>query len=263
MKRFHLLTAAAIAVLLGSGPALAQTTSAGGGGTGPAPTSPGTSAPAGVDQDLPVGSSHAVAEDQPPPPPPNEDEPPQIYDEDVPTKSDSIIFVCDISGSMDWGTSSYTGLDGNPTTGTKLDRMKVELIRAIQGLKDDFKFNIIAFDCDLRNWMPARVQATPANKASATGWVGRLRALGATGTGPAVCRALGEKDNFTVVLLTDGDPNCIGNRDAGIPEHKQMILAADTQGAVIHTFGIGAYGVFEQFLRDLANATGGRYVAVN
>jgi hypothetical protein len=263
MKRIGLLTA--IAVVCGlAAPAFAQTTTTTGGGGTTAPTGPSTAAP-GADIDLPVGAGTSFSEDkhEDPPPPPNEGEPPKIYNEDIPTKTDSLIFVIDVSGSMDSYDGGYTGLDGQPADGSRLDRAKVELSRAVQGLKEDFKFNILAYDCDTYPWMPARQQATPAVKASALGWVGRLQALGATGTGPAVCRALQEKDNFTVVLLSDGAPNCIGDNDGSIDDHRQMIRAGNTQGAVIHTFGIGCYGEFEQFLKDVASDSGGKFVKVS
>jgi hypothetical protein len=252
-------TLALVAGLAASAPAQAQTAAGGGGGT----ATPGAPAVApGAELDLPIGVAKQTVEDEPQKPP-SEDEPPKIYDEDIPTKTDSIIFVLDISGSMNYGESSYTGLDGNPTSGTKLERAKMELTRCILGLKDTFQFNIIAFDCDITNWMPARQQATPAMKASAVGWTNRIQARGATGTGPATAKALAEKDNFTVVLLTDGYPNCIGNRDGSMEEHRRMIRAANTQAAVIDVFGIQAYADMEEFCKNVAHDSGGKYIACN
>ena len=121
---------------------------------------------------------------------------------------------------------------------------------------------MLAYDCDILAWMPARQQAQAAMKASAIGWVNGLVARGATGTGPAVVRALQDKDNFTLVLLTDGCPNCIGSGSGTCADHLAMILGADTQRAVVHTFGIAAYGEWEQFCRDIASRTGGKYTHV-
>ncbi len=183
-----------------------------------------------------------------------------LYDEDVPTEGDSIYYVIDISGSMSWGTQTFTGLDGNTVTGNRLDRAKVELQRSISALTEDFKFNIIAYHCSASRWRSSRQDATPQNKSSASAWVRALQATGATGTGPAVALALGDKDNKTVALLSDGAPNCGASGFAG---HTNMILGANTQGAVIHCFGIGAYGQFENFLRNIAQRTGGTYIPVN
>ncbi len=193
-----------------------------------------------------------------------------FYGQEVPTATNSIIYVIDLSGSMNGGRAEFIGLDGQTTTGAKLDRAKTELIRSIQGLTTDMEFNLIAYDCDLLRWFPAKQRAEPGPKASAISWVGSLRPGGATGTGPAVAAALADKSNFTVVLLSDGAPNCIGSGwvdDFGAPGgivdgHLSMILSNNTQGAKIHCFGIDAYGEFEQFMRDVASNTGGRYYPV-
>lgn len=252
---------AAMGLLLFAAPASAQTTGTGGGsgaGTGTTPAGPTASPAHGDEIDLPIGAPvQGLAEEDEDEP--DEDDGPKLYDEDLPTETESIIYVLDISGSMDWGSSSYTGLDGNPTTGTKLQRAKVELIKSIQALTEDFEFNIIAYDCSMRRWSTARKEATAGNKASATGWVGALLAGGATGTGPAGALALQEKDNKTVVILSDGAPNCGASSNSG---HLAMIVGANTQGAIVHTFGVAATGSFEQFLRDIANATGGRYYPI-
>lgn len=240
--------------------AVAQTSPGGGSGagTGSAPGGP-TGSHGGGDIDLPIAKDPTVAEDEIPDPPPEEGDGPTLYDEELPTESESIIYVIDISGSMDWGNSSYTGLDGNPTSGTPLMRAKVELIRSINALTEDYDFNIIAFDCYMLRWKGARQKATAGNKAQAAQWVNGLRAQGATGTGPAGALGLAEKDNKTVVILTDGAPNCGAS---GFSGHTNMITSANTQGAKVHTFGIGASGSFEQFLRDVAQRNGGRYYPI-
>jgi hypothetical protein len=212
--------------------------------------------------DLPIGAGRLVAEDTPPPPPPTEDDS-KLYGEDIPVKNSSIIFVIDTSGSMDMGTGSFTGLDGNPTSGSRLDRAKVELTRAILGLTETISFDIISYGCDVSLWKPSKVPATAPNKASAIGWVNGLYADDATGTGPAVARALSDKQNFAIVLLSDGAPNCIGWNDGSIQQHLQMIDSNNTQKATISCFGIGAYGAFEQFLRDVAKDNSGQYYSVN
>ncbi len=273
MKRQTFTMAVAVALVLalaGSAPVFAQagggnpgTAAGGGGGTGTGPSNP-AGADASVEIDLPIGSSRNVIEEPPQENPYDETDDPQLYNEDLPVEEDSIIYVLDISGSMDWGTSTYTGLDGNPTSGSRLDRAKVELIRSINALSENFMFNVLAYDCDIYRWSGARQQATPAAKASAVGWVSSRRAMGATGTGPAVAAALADRANFTIALLSDGAPNCLGdNWSASIDDHKRTIRSANQQNATIHCFGIGAYGEFKQFLQDVARENGnGRYYDV-
>jgi hypothetical protein len=243
-------TFAVVAALLFAVPAYAQTGSSTPTGSPPVPEH-------GEEIDLPIGSPFVgLAEAEPEP---TEDDPPTLYDEELPTKTDSIIYVLDISGSMDWDNQSYTGMDGQTRTGTRLDRAKAELMKSINALSEDFEFNVYAYDCDIRRWSAGKQKADPGPKSSAISWVGGLRALGATGTGPAVVAALGDKANFTVVLLTDGAPNCGANSTRG---HLTMIQAANSQRAAIHVFGIAAYGEYERFCRDVAGTSGGRYIPV-
>jgi hypothetical protein len=210
--------------------------------------------------DLPLSPPRQGLEDPEDPEDPGETDDPTLYDEELPCETNSIFYVIDISGSMDWNTSSYVGLDGEPTSGSLLDRAKVELIRSIIALPEDFAFNILAYDCSARRWRLDMVDALPLNKTDATHWINLLRSGGGTGTGPAASLALQDKGNLTLVILSDGSPNCGAS---GIGGHAAMILGANTQDATIHTFGIGAYGQFEAFLRSLAASTGGIYHAVN
>ncbi len=255
----------AIALAFTPGAAFAQSTGTGGGAGGTtAPGAPAAQPSHGREIDLPIGGPlEGFEEEEPEPDPPDEDDPPQIYDEDIPTRSESLIYVIDISGSMGWDYSTFPGLDGQPMSGHKLDRAKVELRRSINALTDEWKFNIIAFDCYMYRWRGTRQQATPQNKTAAAGWINSLQPQGATGTGPAVALGLQERDNLTIALLSDGAPNCVGDYYASIPEHRQIIRGANAQRATIHTFGIGAYGEFERFLRDVAADSGGRYYPVN
>src|SRR5262249_37557983 len=139
--------------------------------------------------------------------PPAEDErPPKFYDEDIPVAGDSVIFVLDRSGSMDLGVKPFTGLDGQPVVGgTRLDYVKTEITRSIETLA--LAFNIVTFSECIASWKPARVAATPANKAAAAEWVKRIAADGWTNTGGATALALSDRGNRTVMLLTDGEPN--------------------------------------------------------
>ncbi|HVY62099.1 MAG TPA: hypothetical protein VHF22_10625 [Planctomycetota bacterium] len=235
-------------------------------GTGGAPgsTQPGAAIPdRGGENDLPIGNPQQGAEIADPPKDPVEDgdNPPKIYDEEIPTKTDSIIYVIDISGSMDWDDHTYTDSDGTQRSGPRIDRAKAELRKSIIALPPDFEFNVFAFDCGMRRWSASKQKAEPGPKASAISWVTHLQCGDATGTGPAVAAALGDKANFTVVLLSDGAPNCPFYSDE-IRQTLNMIVSADTQGAVIHCFGIACYGEFEQFMRDVASRTGGRYYGV-
>lgn len=271
MSFFRAAIGGACAVLVCASMSFAQSSGGGMGGggssAGPAGGAGGSGNPqVPTDLDLPLEKpEYQGAPPQPPAPPeeppddPRDTPPPTIYGEEIVSENDTLYYVLDISGSMDWDPLSYTGVDGSRRSGPRIDRAKAELIRSILGLSDNFKFNIIAFDCGTMQWRNALVPANDANKQAALGWVNSLYPRGATGTGPATALALGDKNNKTVVLLTDGAPNCGAN---GLSGHRSMISANNTQGAKVNVFGIAASGSYRSFCQGVASDSGGSYVDV-
>jgi len=266
LRSLFLCTAA---VLLTSGLGFAQGTGGmnpgGGTGTGGGMTGGGTTGTPQSELDLPMGPPSAPV--VPPAQVPEEDDdddprdtpPPTIYGEEIDTENDTIYYVLDISCSMGWDSQSYTTLDGRTRRGPRIDRAKAELARSIMGLSDNFMFNVIAYDCGTRQWQRSMVEADDGNKQSAITWSMALSPTGATGTGPATALALGEKENMTVVLLTDGAPNCGAN---GANGHRSMISSANSQGASINVFGIAASGSYRAFCQAVAGDSGGSYFDV-
>jgi hypothetical protein len=172
---------------------------------------------------------------------------------------------------MDWDEQSYTDVDGARRRGTRMERAKCELSRSILGLARNFSFNIIAYTCATSRWSETMRVADEANKAAAVGWVRAIEADGATGTGPAVSLALSERDNMSVVLLTDGAPNCGVwefstddwlNDDIILPAHQRMIRDNNLQHATINVFGIAASGDYRRFCMNVAADSGGAYFDV-
>ncbi|MGE0706640.1 MAG: hypothetical protein AB7N76_05490 [Planctomycetota bacterium] len=184
---------------------------------------------------------------------------PTIYGEEISSENDTIYYVLDISASMSIGRSAYTTPDAQVSQGSRMDRAKAELTRSIRGLSDNFKFNIVAFDCATETWQSSMQQATDGAKNAAIAWVGALQPRGATGTGPATALALAEKSNMAVVLLTDGAPNCGAS---GLDGHRVMISTANSQGATINVFGIEASGTYRAFCMGVAADSGGSYFDV-
>jgi hypothetical protein len=270
-----------LALVVLASPALAQSSTGPGTGTG---TGGAPSAGMPTDLDLPMDKPIYVAPTPVPVPDepvpieddgdeddPRDEPPPVIYGEEIDTETDTIIYVLDISCSMDWDTQSYTTLDGSRSSGNRMERAKTELSRSVLGLSQNFSFTMIAYDCGTRQWSPSLREANDANKASALGWIRGLQPVGATGTGPATALGLGNKENKSIVLLTDGAPNC------GVPEdndywnysesavmngHRRMIQNANTQAATINVFGIAASGTYRSFCQNVAGDSGGSYFDV-
>jgi len=187
---------------------------------------------------------------------PRDTPPPVFYGEEIDSENDTIYYVIDISCSMGWDFQFYSSDDGTILLGPRLSRAKAEVIKSVSGLSDNFKFNIIAYDCGIRSWSSALQEATDPNKQSATAWTLALNPTGATGTGPATASALADKENNTIVLLTDGAPNCGADGTSG---HRSIIQNANTQGAVIDVFGISASGDYRTFCQGVASDSGGSY----
>ena len=178
------------------------------------------------------------------------------FGETFPIPSCSVVYVLDRSGSMSYQFGPYVDRFGNTVTTTRWDFVTDRTISSFQALPETARFNVITYACNRDKFRVSTVLATPSNKATAEVWLLGHFPWGGTGTGPAGVEALLEKDNRTVLLVSNGQPNCGATGTTG---HLNMILAENTQGAAIHTFGIDPYGVF-QFLRDLAAATGGIYL---
>lgn len=211
--------------------------------------------------DLPVGGGNIPAED--PADPPVEDAPPTFYDEEIPDTSDSVIYVVDRSSSMLLPVSPFIGEDGEVVTdGSRLDLVKAEIRRSIASLPDTFTFNIIIYCECIEAWRAARVPATPANKTAALGWVAAIEPWGWTNTGGAASTALDDRGNEVVLLLSDGAPNfldCAQSWIGDYDQHRRKIRDNNTQGAVIHTFGIGLDPDTRQFMIDVAHDAGGTF----
>jgi hypothetical protein len=245
------------------------------GQTGSAAPSGGSGSTAGptgtVDPllDLPMDKPDYHAQKPPTPPqqnnPPEDptdiQKPPTIYGHDLKSKNDTIFYVIDVSGSMGWDMGQYTTPDGQTATGCRLDRAKSELTKSVLSLPSNFKFNMLSYDCDVYQWQGNMVPADDADKQAAVSWINALQPQGATGTGPAVSVAEGIKDNYCIVLLTDGAPNCGAGDGYGdqscIDAHRAIIKANNTNPAVINVFAIGATDEFEAFCQGVASDNNG------
>jgi hypothetical protein len=211
--------------------------------------------------DLPIGgpvTRSADPEDAPEP-----EVLPKLYDESIPAVSDSVIYVIDRSASMDLPTRPFTGLDGEPVlNGSRLDFVKCEIARSIRSLPPYFSFNVITFSHCVDSWQPGRVYVTAQAKADALAWVAAIEPQGWTNTGGATALALADRENKVVMLLSDGGPNyldCAQTYVADYETHRRVIRSANTQGAVIHVFGIGLDPDTRGFMMSVAGENSGTF----
>lgn len=246
-----------------------------GGGTS-TPTPPNFAA----DMDLPIEKPifGTIQKGKTPPPPPpspppihqGDDRPPTFYGQEVKSENHTIFYVLDISGSMGWDSTQYTKPDGTTALGDRLDHAKAALVKSIMSLPENFKFNILSYDCGIYPWQAGLQQADAAHKAAAIAWVNQQEPQGGTGTGPAVSIALHTPDVKLVLLLTDGAPNCGASGDPNnsmygeqtIDAHRQMIRINNVHGAQINVYGIMCSGQFRNFCIGVACDNNGAYTDV-
>ncbi len=157
-------------------------------------------------------------------------------------KSDRVLFVIDISGSMKlptknenpaekWKPPPTTTGDGAPPpppppeeilSGPKIEVAKHELKKAIEKLTKETTFNIIAFNHISKQWKPTMMKASKKNKKDAYKWIRALKPKGSTYIHGALKLAfrLAGLVNFdkaypdinldTIIVLSDGAPTKSG-----------------------------------------------------
>jgi len=186
----------------------------------------------------------------------------------ITTYSRRILFIVDISGSM-----NTPGID---PAKQKVDEAKAELLRTVATLDKESSFTILAFDDAVRIWRPTLVKADPKNREAAEKWVGDLwgaswtNTFGALEEGFRLAAGNGMDAEYggaadTIFLLTDGAPTVLGGKlkDAqGVPETKRVLDAFREWNrenrVVVHTIGIGP-SIDVGFLKTLAQESGGEY----
>jgi hypothetical protein len=208
----------------------------------------------------------------------------------VDTPSRSIIFVIDVSGSMEQEiTEKDLFVEGDYPSLQRIDIIKTELIRTIEGLEPYVKYNVLSFATEVKPWKKSLVRANPLNRSSAVSWVKRLEAIGGdskqelaraglvgaanleagkTNSFGALMAALGvdekkgaEKgyavDVDTIFFLSDGYPS-YGRFIETDDVLREVRKANQLRGVVIHTIALGEFE--KDFMRRLAHENGGTFV---
>jgi hypothetical protein len=156
-----------------------------------------------------------------------------------------------------------------PEQRRRITRAKKEMIRVVNALPRDVRFNLISFSSDVYPWKDAGVQATEKNKKKAETYISDLRAEGITVTDMALEEAFGNLDVDTIYLVTDGAPTHVGMRGPGMPPDSASIIREIHERTKeinflreVRIFTLGFKGAKEDFLKKLSKDNGGRYVAI-
>lgn len=188
----------------------------------------------------------------------------------IPIRTDRMVFVIDISGSMNepYGAPAPGTSAGSGGETTKIARVKQELARVVKGLAETDRFQIVAFSNQVQSAFPRLVPATKDNKRAAERFLAGLRAEGGTALWDALeiaflfSGARGDepgRDADTIFCLTDGEPTA-----GAIVEPAEILKAVShvnkTACVRIHTLFAGPEGSAGSILlNELAHDHGGEF----
>ncbi len=206
----------------------------------------------------------------------------------VTTPSQRIVFVIDVSGSMEQEVIEKERYAGRQyASWQRMEIVKTELARTIQELDPGVQFNVLAFATEVKNWKKGPVKANPLNRSSAESWVMRLEAIGGaskedlaraglvgsanleagkTNTFDALMAALGVEgevergyriDVDTIYFLSDGRPSH-GRFIEPDDILREVRAANELRKTVIHAIAIGEFE--KDFMHRLAGQNGGKFV---
>lgn len=208
----------------------------------------------------------------------------------IATPSRSVLFVIDVSGSMENTVVEKERFeDGDYPSMSRIDIVKTELQRTIEGLEPYVEFNILAFATEVKSWKKKLVGCNVLNRKSAIDWVGRQEAIGGsskedlaragltgaanleagkTNTYGVLMKALGVAGRGThdkaydvavdtIFFLSDGRPTAgeLVDPDDILAEVRS---ANELRKVVIHTIALGEFQ--KEFMRTLARENGGVFV---
>lgn len=176
----------------------------------------------------------------------------------IQTFSERILFILDVSGSMD-----KPGQKDKPTP-DRITVAKKELLGAIFNVADGHRFNVLLFNHEVLPWMPDMAVATEDLRRRAKDWIQARQPLGGTNIHDALeagfrlaLRSTGEPQLDTIYFLTDGTPT------AGKIQDPKRILeeVAEWNRAAhltLHCVAVGEADV--DFLRELARIGNGQFI---
>lgn len=214
----------------------------------------------------------------------------------IPTTSTNVLFVIDVSGSMD---NLVVEVDKfrDYKDRKRFTIVQTELLNTIESLTKDTNFNIVSFATDLKPWKPRLVPANVVNRDSAKSFVKRLKPIGgneaqelaASGLGGSANLAAGKTNTLkallygfgvnpdkppkaavtgfdkkaikrpldTIYFLSDGRPS-VGKLIEPAEILAEIRKYNEQYKLVIHTIAIGDFQ--KGFLQALAEANGGVFV---
>jgi hypothetical protein len=176
----------------------------------------------------------------------------------ITTFSDRILFVLDVSGSMDKPDAK------DKPQPDRLTVAKKELLGAVFNVDDGHRFNVLLFNHEVLPWQPAMVVANEDQRRKAKAWIEARQPTGGTNIHDALeaafgiaLRATGEPLVDTVFFLTDGTPTAGKIRDP-----KSILEAVKdwnrSAHLTLHCIAVGEAD--HEFLKALAVLGNGQFL---
>jgi Ca-activated chloride channel homolog len=164
--------------------------------------------------------------------------------EDREYASKDVVFVLDISGSMNE--------EG------KMEKARRALVHGVNGLRATDRFNVIAFSGETRLMESGLIRADAAGRRRGVQFVEGLRAVGGTNINDALVEAMGQLPvqgtrPRLLVFLTDGLPT-VG--ETNVENILTNVRRARREGIRLFSFGVG-YDVNTRLLDRVAAENGG------
>jgi hypothetical protein len=179
----------------------------------------------------------------------------------VRVQSERVVFVLDISGSMNLpvGANGEDVSTAKPGAPPRIKRAKEELAKTVRKLPDGTLFNIIFFESEVIAFNTKLVRMTKAMRRKALRFISDQFALRATALYPAIKLAFDDPLVDTIYLLSDGAPTVGEITDiADIREEVKRWNSA--RHVRIHGVAVGQDSTLLQWL---TKDTGGRYLRVD
>lgn len=182
----------------------------------------------------------------------------------IQTFSDRVLFVVDVSASMDWALGGKRGEPGGEKA--KMVTARKELAGAVYNLPNGGNFNVILFNHEVLPWQTGVVEVSEPSKKKCDRWINSVKPAGLTNIHDAlavafqmVFRTTGEPDFDTIFFLTDGKPTAgkVQTPEKILERVREWVSVSKTQ---IHVVGIGGdKDIDEDFLTELAKIGRGDY----
>ena len=159
--------------------------------------------------------------------------------------SNHVIFVCDVSGSME---------------GAKIEHLKEEMNAAISDIDSKGAFNTIFFSAGPRRLWGSIQEANKRNKSRAREFVDRASADGGTNLWSGLELAFRDENADTIVVLTDGQPT-LGRYQLPADILRESRTLNRSLRMRIHAIQLGGFAG-ARLLEDLAALGQGELVVI-